>query len=314
MSNMISRLSIVSVLLASLALFGCGSSGGDSGVAAPLYSGSTTPAAITQANADDVARKSTEGVNEVVNLTVTGESFPLFPAAVETGSNIDALAQKVREVALEVMDGAIPLNLPTAAVFTADDLNGGSSGLFCGGSVTVPDNFDPNASMNFTMTFNSLCFDDQTNRLIMNGSLTFTETVSSISISFLNFSVNIDGNQETFSGFFSCDAAMSNCMISTDYAGSDGNVYRLTDVDISGNDLLGYSVGATFYHHDHGQVTIATTLPVTYGNCGIYPSSGIITVSSSDGSSITVSFSGCTYSITGIDANSGPISVNGSRT
>ena len=169
-------------------------------------------------------------------------------------------------------------------------------------------------AMNFSMTFNNLCFEDQTTRLILNGSLKFEQTDTSASITFTNFSVNIDGNQETFSGVFSCDATMSNCTISTDYAGSDGSIYRLADVDINGDSFTGYTVCATFYHHQFGQVTITTTLPVTYGGCSIYPSSGIITVSSSDGSNITITFSGCSYSITGIDANSSAISVSGSWT
>ena len=312
MSKLISRSLNASILVSLLAMFGCSSGGGDSGVAAPLYSGSTTPAAINQANAGEVATKSTEGVNEAVDLTATGEGIPF---AVEVGSRTDALAQKIRDIALKALDSATTLNLPLAAVLTADDLNAGApSPVFCGGSVTVPDNIDQNSSMNFSMTFNSLCFDDGINALIMNGTLVFTQTEQSISIAFTNFSVNIDGRQESFSGIFSCDATMSGCTISTDYLGSDGNVYRLANVDISGDDLTGYTLTATFYHPVHGQVTIATVTPVSYGGCGIYPSDGVITATSSDGSSITVTYSGCTYSITGVDANSGSISVNGSWT
>ena len=313
MPGLISRLSLASILLSPLVLFGCSSSGGgDSGVAAPLYSGSTTPAAIIQANADELARKSTEGVNEAVNLTTTGDGIPFLPSAVEVSSSTDALAQKVTDIALEALDGATAQNLPAAAVMTSDDLNGGSSGLFCGGSVTVPDNFDPNTTTNFSMTFNSLCFDDETTRLILNGSLRFEKTDTSASIIFTNFSVNIDGNQETFSGIFSCDATMSNCSISTDYAGSDGNIYRIADVRI--DTMNGYRVNATFFHHELGMVTIETISPVAYGNCGIYPSSGVIRIFSIDGSEIDVSFSDCTYSITGVDANAVSISVNGSWT
>ena len=76
------RLSTLAVLFASLQLLGCSSGGGDAGAAAPLYSGSSTPAAITQTNADEVARKSTEGVNEAVDLATTGEGIPF---AVEVG-------------------------------------------------------------------------------------------------------------------------------------------------------------------------------------------------------------------------------------
>jgi len=307
MSWIFSRLSITSVLLSLLALSGCSSSGGDPGVAVPLYSGSTTPAAITLATAEEMARKSTEGVNESVNLTAAGGALPFFPIAVVTGSNTDAVVQKVGDVVFNVLDGANSLNLPAAAVMTSDDLNGGSSGLFCGGSVSFPDNIDPNAStLDFTMSFNSLCFDDQTTRLVMNGALRFLKTTSIVSISFNNFSVNIDGTQEAFSGTFSCDATMSNCTIYTDYAGSDGNVYRLENVDISGNDFSGYLVSATFYHHELGQVVISTTLAISYNSvCGIYPDGGEIMIAGNGGSSLIVTFNNdCSYTIQGSDGGS----------
>jgi len=311
MLDMISRLSISSALLASLALYGC-SSGGDSGVAAPLYTGSTTPAAITAANAEEIGRKATEGVNEAVNLVTVGEGIPF---AVGVSSNNVALAQKVEEIARKVINGSTTLNLPAALLITSDELNAETgTNEFCGGSVTVPDNIDPNASLNFSMTFNSLCFDDGITLLVMNGTLTFTETASAISISFTNFSVNIDGVTETFSGTFSCDLSGSSCTISTDFEGSDGNIYRLTNVSISGDSFSGYTVSATFFHFEFGEVMITTNVAINYGSCGIYPSTGEISISSSDGSNITVTFSGCSYSITGVDANSGPISIIGSWT
>jgi hypothetical protein len=312
MRGSISSLTIASILFSSLTLFGCSSGGGDSGVAVPLYSGNTSAAAITLANAEEMARKSTEGVNESVNLTTTGEGIPFLPSAVEVSSSNDALAQKVRDIAIQVLDGTTTLNLPAAAVLTSDDLNAGSpSPIFCGGSVSVPDNVDQNAPLNFSMTFNNLCFDDGITALVMNGSLVFAETATSMSISFTNFSVNIDGTAETFSGIFSCDTTLSNCTISTDYAGSDGNVYRLANVDISGDALSGYSVSATFYHHTLGQVVISTTLTISYsGACGIYPDGGEIMISGTGGSSMTVTFiNDCTFTIQGTDGGSsfGPV-------
>jgi len=307
MAMITSKLPIASILVLSLAIYGCSSGGGDSGVAAPLYSGSTTPAAITLAGAEEMARKSTEGVNEAVNLTTTGEGIPFLPSAVEVGSSNDALAQKVRDIAIQALHGATTMNLPAAAVLTSDDLNAGSpSPVFCGGSVSVPDNVDQNAPLNFSMTFNSLCFNDGMTALVMNGALVFAETATSMSITFTNFSVNIDGKQESFSGIFSCDTTLSNCTISTDFAGSDGNVYRLANVDISGDELIGYSVSATFYHHTLGQVAISTMLPISYGGaCGIYPDGGEIMITGTGGSSISVTFnSDCTFTLQGSDGGS----------
>ena len=302
MSDMISRLSITSILLATLALFGC-SDGGDSGVAAPLYSGSSTPAAITSANAEAMGRGATEGVNEAVNMTAAGEGIPF---AVDISSSNDALAQKVRDIALQVLDSSISLNLPVAAVLTADDLNAGSSGAyFCGGSVTVPDNIDQSGALNFSMTFNSLCFDDGITSLIMSGTMIFAETPSMISITFTNFSVNIDGMQESFSGVFSCDTTLSNCTISTDFVAADGSVYRITDVVIV-DTFPGHDVSATFYHHDLGRVTITTDIAITYGGgCGIFPNGGMITITGAGGSWMSVTFnSDCTFTIQGSDGGS----------
>lgn len=306
MYGSISRLFIVTILFSSLTISGCSSGGGDAGVAAPLYSGNTLPAAITSAAAEDMARKSAEGVNEAVTLTTTGEGIPFLPVAVEVSSGSDALAQKITDIALQVLDGAAILNLPAAIVYTSDDLNAGSGSLFCGGSVTVPDNFDPNVSRNFSMTFNSLCFNDGTTSLVMNGSLVFTETATSMSITFTNFSVNVDGTAETFSGVFSCDTTLSNCTISTDYAGSDGNVYRLANVDISGNAFTGYSVDATFYHHTLGQVQISTTFSLRYsGACGAHPDGGEIMISGAGGSFVSATFNpDCTFTLMGSDGGS----------
>ena len=302
MSDINSRFSITPVLLAVLALFGC-SSGGGPGVAAPLYSGSTTPAAITSANAEAMGRGATEGVNEAVNLTAAGEGIPL---AIDVSSSNDALAQKVKDIALKAVDSSNSLNLPVAAVLTADDLNAGSAAAyFCGGSVTVPDNIDQNAALNFSMTFNNLCFDDGITSLIMSGTLVFTETQANISITFSNFSVNIDGMQESFSGIFSCDTTLSNCTISTDFAASDGSVYRITDVVIVDTGI-GHDISATFYHHDLGRVTIATNTEITYGGgCGVFPNGGEIEITGTGGSWMTVTFnSDCTFTIQGSDGGS----------
>ena len=88
MSKIISRLINASIMVSFLAIFGCSSGGGDAGVAAPLYSGATTPAAIIQANADDIAQKSIEGVSEAVNLTTVAwkRSEPLIVIGVMPSS------------------------------------------------------------------------------------------------------------------------------------------------------------------------------------------------------------------------------------
>ena len=298
---------LASILLSSLTLVGCSSGGGDSSAAAiPTYSGSTLAAAITSANSESVSRGATEAVKEAVNLRSTGEGIPFAPIGIETDSSSATMARKLKDIATEVLQASAPPELPAAAVFTSDQLNAQSgTGQFCGGSVIMPDNLDPSTTMNFAMTFNSLCYDDGIMPMIMNGILTFTQTETSFSIGFTNFSVIIDGKQESFTGTFTCDASLSGCAISTDFAGSDGNIYRINNVDINGDDLAGYTVSADYYHHDFGMVSITTTAAVSYGNCGIYPHDGAITLSGASGSSLSVTFnSDCTFTVQGFDGGS----------
>jgi hypothetical protein len=299
MMGFIPKISKTLILFSSMALFGCGGSG-DSGTSIPVYSGSISPAAMTASNAEHMGRGATEGVNESVNLMSVGDGIPF---AVDISSSNTALAQKVKDIAIKVLDGTNTPNLPAGLVITADELNAETgTNEFCGGSATVPDNIDPNSSLNFTMTFNSLCFDDGITVLVMSGTLTFAETATEFSITFANFSVNIDGTQESFSGTFTCDTSL--CTISTDFAGSDGNIYKISNVDISGDAVNGYYISADFYHYALGVVSISTTIGITYGNCGIYPDGGVITLISTGGSYMSVTYNlNCTFTVEGFDGS-----------
>ena len=311
MRGFIARFTLPSVMLSSLIIFGCSSSDdGAAGTTTPTYSGVTTPAAITSANAEEMGRGATEGVNESVKIATIGEGLPI---AVEINSGNSALVYKIEGIARNIIESQVAQNLPVGLVITADELNQQTdSPYYCGGSVTVPDNFDPNDYWNFVMTFNNLCYDDGITALTMNGTITFAETDAEFSISFTNFSANIAGTVETFSATVSCTTDITPvCSISTDFTGSDGNVYKLTNMEVNG-DSSGYTVSATFYHYSLGYATIATTTPVTYGNCGIYPYFGQIYVSSSP-SYVYVTFnSDCSFTLEGYDgtADFGPVIID----
>jgi len=95
------------------------------------------------------------------------------------------------------------------------------------------------------------------------------------------------------------------CTITTDFAGSDGNIYRLENVDIIGDAISGYNVSAVFYHNALGQVSITTIIPTSYGTCGLSPDGGEIRIDSTDGSQMSVTYNGdCTFTIQGFDGGS----------
>jgi hypothetical protein len=308
---------MVALLAAVFALFGCSSGGGGSeaGLTAPVYSGSTLPAAVTAASAESMGRAATEGVNEAVNLMSTGAGVPFATLAVEmTSTNNSALTHKIKEVAIKVLQGSPVVALPAAVVLSFDELNAQTgTNEFCGGSVAIPDDIDPNTALNFTMTFYDLCYDDGITPLTMDGVLTFSETDTAFTITFTNFSVNINGTAESFTGSFTCDSASFSCTIATDFAGSDGNVFRLEDVDINGNDISGYSLSADFYHYQLGMVSISTDFAVTYGACGAFPDGGAISLTGAVASSMSVTFNpDCSFTVEGFDGSSafGPVTLS----
>lgn len=301
---------ILPLLLASSILFGCSSDGGggEASVAAPVYAGSTLPAAVTAASAETMGRAATEGVNEAVNLMATGDGIPFVPMGFNTTRTAsNALAQKVNEVATKVLEGQVTKDvLPGAAVMSFDQLNAETgTNEFCGGSVAVPDNVDPDAALNFTMTFYNLCYDDGVTPLVMDGMLTFSETDTAFTIGFTNFSVTIDGKAESFTGTFTCDTGLFNCSIASDFAGTDGNMFRLENVDIDGDEFSGYTLSADFYHDELGMVSITTDSAVTYGACGAFPDAGAISLAGAGDSSMSVSFNpDCSFTVEGFDGSS----------
>jgi hypothetical protein len=311
MRGFISNFAITSAVLSSLIMIGCSSSDDGAASTVPTYTGVTTPAAITTANAEEMGRGATEGVNESTKIATIGDGIPF---AVDINSSNSALALKIEGIARNIIESLDAQNLPVGLVVTADDLNQQTgTNYYCGGSVTVPDNFDPvNDYWNFVMTFNNLCFDDGTTALVMNGALAFAETDTEFSISFTNFSADLGGTVETFSATVTCPTSTLICTISTEFTGSDGNVYKLTDVDVSGDAINGFYISATFYHYSLGQAFMETSGPITYGSCGIHPDGGTITVYSPP-SSMNVTYNpNCTFTISGNDGTSdfGPTDYN----
>lgn len=271
-----------------LILTGCGGGGGG-GSTAPAYTGVTTPAAIDTNNAETIGVTATESLTQAVS---TGEGNDSNPFAVSISSTSGNLSQFITDIAEKVASATTP-NLPAGVTLTSDELNSQSGQtLFCGGSVSIPDNFGNGGTQNGTMTFNSLCFNDgSTGNVVISGSVTFTQTSTSITISYVNFTVTFNGQTETVNATITCDTSFASCSFSSDYVGSDGTTYRVDNFTVSGTPAAGYQIEGTFYHPTHGKVTF-TTAPtvVTFGCTNGNPDSGTVTLTSDDGSSMTVTF------------------------
>lgn len=91
-------------------------------------------------------------------------------------------------------------------------------------------------------------------------------------------------------------ANLTSCTYNSDFIGSDGRTHRVTSFNLTGNATSGFNGSATFYHGQHGRVSIASS-GLTYGNCGTEPDGGVISFSSNNGSSGTIIFDpDCTVS------------------
>lgn len=301
-------------LVATISVMGCSNGGGstpnkDNDI--PAYTGSTSPAAISASNAEEIGTSATEGVVQAVEADTSGDILP-FGVAINNDST-SHLNQKLRDITRRLLDSRRNIDLPLGIVLDGEDDFPGIG--YCGGSITVPDDFGSTSMLNGTIIYNNFCMDagEGYGRMTINGSLIFSETETRISMTYRNLTVRYNGETYTMNSTFTCDTSFTNCTMSSDYTGSDGSTYRMSDVSVSGSDSAGYSVDASFCHPSYGCVTIITTSPITFNCENDMPDSGAISYTGANGSSGTISFDNCTsYSGTYNDGSGGVVSFSGS--
>lgn len=304
-------------LASTIGVTGCGSSSSDrpkEGNDIPTYSGSTSPATISASNAEKIGVSATEGVAQTVE---TDSNKDVLPFGVASSENSTAnLNQKLRDITYRLLDSKRNTYLPLEVVLDGDDFPADMG--YCGGSITIPDDMYNNTSgrLNGTITYNNFCMDAGVGygRMTINGSLIFSETETRISMIYRNLTVRYNGETYTMNSTYTCDTpSFTNCTLSSDYAGSDGSTYRMSDVSVSGDNSSGYSVNASFCHPSYGCVTIETTTPITYNCANGMPDGGAIRFTGANGSSGTISFDSCsTYSGTYDDGSGSITSFSGS--
>lgn len=293
-------------IAAPLVLTGCAEAlddGSSSAVTAstPTYDGVTTAVGITADNAETLALTTVEATDQAISAEATDSANPFAIAMSDQDSRINTI---VTEIARQVAGSSQSMNLPAGITITADDLGGAAWG-FCGGSISVPDSFYDsyisNGYLNSSITYNNFCYDDFTlGQITMNGTVTFSETATTFSIKYTNFSVSYGGTTEIINMELSCVYDNTglwpvwDCSLSSDYRGADGKVYRIADMWVTGSGDGPYSIGATVYHPDHGSVVISGT-GIWYTCSNGYPSMGTITFTGANLSSGTITFRGdCT--------------------
>jgi len=296
----------LSLLLASFIIAGCGSDGG--GAAIPQYNGITTAATIDAANAEEIGTGSSQGANEAIATETSSNGNPFFLGADVNSNNSSALSKKIVGIVNEI-NNQLPNNLISGITITSAEL----MGPFCGGSISAPDNFSAGGTLNGSITFNNLCYDDGlSGQIIMNGTITFTQTATEISMALVNFSVTFDGGtSESLNATITCDTSFISCSFSSVYTGIDGKTYKISDYTVAGSPAAGFTVNGIFFHPDHGSVTFTTTQNIFLNCTGPQPSAGAISFTGGSGTSGSITFVSCAEYTYCYNLGGGPTCASG---
>lgn len=281
------------VLAASLILITSCSSGGG-GTAPITYSGSTTPAAIDGTNAEAIGATAGEAIQ-------IADSSTGLPAGITSDNSTPIDMTSINNLVISLANNH---NLPAGIDVSAETCSSGSA------SVTDPGNVQ-SGPVTITITFSNCVLIDNfsTSATTVSGTVTLhyddiADFDSGFTITYTNFTVIDETGTHTINMTMVCDSL--GCTFNSDFVGSDGATHRVTNFTIFGDATSGFSGSATFFHSEHGEVSISFT-GITYSDsCGSTPNGGDISFSSSNGSSGTITFSSdCTVSGTWNDGIGG---------
>lgn len=319
----INKVAAVFVAL-TLGLTACGGGGGGGGgsVSGPTYTGNTDPVALDSTNAEPIGKSAADAAGKAVGAEpATGSS--IFAIETESGVSVPTeettnLTLLIARKALEEIEAAgsgQSSNSVVGATITADQLNQDmQTNEFCGGSITVPDNTNVQGeTLDITMTFNNLCYDDGVNpQVTMNGTIRLIDNGTSSTVIFSNLTMTVEGGESyTLNASSTCDS-MGECEV--DFEGSDGTTYRMGNMSVSGDDSSGYLVSGTFYHPDYGSVEMSTDVSNRlYFNCpsAPQPSSGILNFVGDGGTQGSIEFVDCNSYNYCYDSGLGPVCNGG---
>lgn len=267
-------------LVGLLGLAACGGGGGgdDSSASAGVSFNTAQASVSSEADAKAVAEASRQAAGQAI-YAQDAFNFPIAVEADQVGTIEDILAHS--------LDLILSMNIPSAA--DTQSIAGS-----CGGSADVTA-FN---QTHFRVDYNDYCEPAAEGNMTLNGwvDMNFTysgETLTSYDATF-DLTYRYLGESQNSAGSISCSGeALDNCNYTTDFTGSDGERYRVTNVTVSGDNNQGFMVSARVYHQELGYVDFeATGLVIcTDGSTGFM--SGTIAISDGSGEIATATFGGC---------------------
>ena len=302
----------------SLTLSGCSGGGGESNndtlnasAQEPIvFTGSTSPAAITRTNADDIGRAAGEAVVSASEMAYSNLPFiPLPTPATEANAGfvyLDAYAAVLSPddspaAETEVTFGAANvsaqagLNIDISTKWQLEEYS-----VPCDSGSrhkTDPDSRAGTGGTNLSIEFDE-CLSQYTLVVsgmpgipvsnTLNGTLFVHDDDSLQRFRFEDFTVVSSEMSRMFDAIVECEDG--SCTYSIDSENSDGNVHRLHTFDFTGDAETGINGTATFFHKTYGSVVIDVQELTYGGTCYPHPDSGNISFVAGNGSSGTITF------------------------
>ena len=248
MSKIYSHFAITSVLISSLAIFGCSSDDGG-GAAAPTVP--TGAVVITEANAKDVVSDALGVGNDLVNSLPTLAEIDQTPLARDI---INLAISKVKNVTSET-----GLNIPTGVDFLepCDNPSGTISGSYTESGNTISGTITFTDCTVFGITFNgtldfAFSFDDVTGAFSddLQGTISGSDGVETATLSNLHF--NESGN------LFMYNYSLNNYDFTADFTGGGGFLVELIEAIVGDMLLICPSSGEILVTGANGTQAMAT--------------------------------------------------------
>ncbi len=272
------------VLLSSLVLAACsggddsdgdGNGNGSSGG----YSGSTSAATVDDSNKSDMATASSAGASRAID----SDSAPR--ASWAAGAPNEAVAILDQTIA------SIKDQQRSAGIQSRQTIDLSSSVCTAGGSAQyeIPDGA-ANSYGTFTIVYNKCKYGYGGQNTTVDGTSSWTNNEDGSYVYEYDLTVTYGSDSYVITGTYSCDSNY-NCSYEDNFS-QGGTSYKISNVEVSGNNTSGYDVSVRVYHEDYGYIDIEGEDLIACSSGGF--SSGTITVTDSSSSAVlTVTYVSC---------------------
>lgn len=299
----IGRIGLLALCVA--ALTACGGGGGsddDTEDAGISYTGATTPATITAANAEEIATSAYEGGDigsdlgdPVTAAQTSGEGKNLRSPRLQT--LVESLQDTLRQTDLT----------PPATSLTAASVQPKTFTGTCGGQAVRTVSSSQNGSFSGSIAFQDFCSENVTlsGTMGFSGSVDTNTLVTQFSVTFDSLQVTVEGEQILLSGSMglsiSADGNSSvtmNMLLADEIAKQTYQLENFVVTLVYGTDYVDMEISGRYYDPTAGYVDIATELAVRTDYTATAPSQGILLFTGNSGSKARLTFnSDGTYTV-----------------